>query len=235
MPARLRARRRRAADPRPARHRQDVHGLAHDRRAHQGREEGRRDGGEPRDDPERAERRLRACGRARSGGVSSACTGRSERRQPRSHPRRRQQRPLRAAVRGSGYSLLGGTAWLWARADFRASVDVLFIDEAGQMSLADVLAVSASARSLVLLGDPQQLEQPQQASHPEGAQASALEHLLGDAKTVAEDRGLFLKQTRRLHPDDLLLHCGDVLREPAELVPGPRAPRRDGAGGLGSG
>jgi uncharacterized protein len=79
-------------------------------------------------------------------------------------------------------------------------VDVLFIDEAGQMSLADVLAVSAGAKSLVLLGDPQQLEQPQQASHPPGAGASALEHLLGGTKTIARDRGLFLRQTRRLHP-----------------------------------
>jgi len=98
------------------------------------------------------------------------------------------------------YSLLGGTAWLWARSEFRQSVDVLFIDEAGQMSLADVLAVSAAAKSLVLLGDPQQLEQPQQASHPPGTQASALEHLLGGAKTIPADRGLFLHQTRRLHP-----------------------------------
>ncbi|HEX5047884.1 MAG TPA: TM0106 family RecB-like putative nuclease [Gammaproteobacteria bacterium] len=98
------------------------------------------------------------------------------------------------------YSLLGGTSWLWARPDFRSSVDVLFIDEAGQMSLADVLAVSAGAHSLVLLGDPQQLEQPQQASHPPGTQASALEHLLGGAKTIPAERGLFLHQTRRLHP-----------------------------------
>ena len=99
------------------------------------------------------------------------------------------------------YRLLGGTSWLWANERFRDSVDVLFIDEAGQMSLADVLAVSAGAKSLVLLGDPQQLEQPQQASHPPGAAASALEHLLGGAKTIASDRGLFLHQTRRLHPD----------------------------------
>jgi uncharacterized protein len=98
------------------------------------------------------------------------------------------------------YSLLGGTAWLWARPEFRDSVDVLFIDEAGQMSLADVLALSAAAKSLVLLGDPQQLEQPQQASHPPGTQASALEHLLGGAKTIPAERGLFLHQTRRLHP-----------------------------------
>ena len=99
------------------------------------------------------------------------------------------------------YRLLGGTSWLWANDRFRDSVDVLFIDEAGQMSLADVLAVSAGAKSLVLLGDPQQLEQPQQASHPPGAGASALEHLFGGAKTIAADRGLFLHQTRRLHPD----------------------------------
>jgi len=102
---------------------------------------------------------------------------------------------------GDTYRLLGGTSWLWANERFRDSVDVLFIDEAGQMSLADVLAVSAAAKSLVLLGDPQQLEQPQQASHPPGAGASALEHLLGGAKTIASDRGLFLHQTRRLHPE----------------------------------
>ena len=96
--------------------------------------------------------------------------------------------------------LLGGTSWLWARPDFRESVDVLFIDEAGQMSLADVLAVAGGAKSLVLLGDPQQLEQPQQASHPPGTQASALEHILGGRKTIPDDAGLFLHQTRRLHP-----------------------------------
>ena len=98
------------------------------------------------------------------------------------------------------YRLLGGTSWLFANERFRDSVDVLFIDEAGQMSLADVLAVSAGAKSLVLLGDPQQLEQPQQASHPPGAGASALEHLLSGEKTIARDRGLFLRKTRRLHP-----------------------------------
>jgi uncharacterized protein len=107
---------------------------------------------------------------------------------------------IAALFAGDDYRVLGGTAWLWANERFRDSVDVLFIDEAGQMSLADVLAVSAGAKSLVLLGDPQQLEQPQQASHPPGAGVSALEHLLGGAKTIASDRGLFLRQTRRLHP-----------------------------------
>ena len=99
------------------------------------------------------------------------------------------------------YRLLGGTAWLWARPDFAESVDVLFIDEAGQMSLADVLAVAGGAKNLVLLGDPQQLEQPQQASHPPGTGASALEHILGRHRTIPDEAGLFLQQTRRLHPD----------------------------------
>lgn len=68
------------------------------------------------------------------------------------------------------------------------------------MALANVLAASQSAKSLVLLGDPQQLEQPLKGSHPEGAEASALEHLLAGEKTMPLDRGLFLEETWRLHP-----------------------------------
>jgi uncharacterized protein len=146
------------------------------------------------------------------------------------------------ALAGGAYRLLGGTAWLWARPEFRASVDVLFIDEAGQMSLADVLAVSAGAKSLVLLGDPQQLEQPQQASHPPGAQASALEHLLGGAKTIAADRGLFLQQTRRLHPSickftaevfyEDRLHSYPGLERQAVLAPAGSAAAPLGTDGL---
>jgi uncharacterized protein len=79
-------------------------------------------------------------------------------------------------------------------------VDVLFVDEAGQMSLASVLAASQGARNVVLLGDPQQLEQPQQASHPEGTDLSALQHILGEHKTIPGDRGIFLPETWRLAP-----------------------------------
>jgi uncharacterized protein len=68
------------------------------------------------------------------------------------------------------------------------------------MSLADVLAMAQAGGSLVLLGDPQQLEQPLQGSHPEGAEASALEHLLAGAKTISPEKGLFLEKTWRLHP-----------------------------------
>ena len=79
-------------------------------------------------------------------------------------------------------------------------MDVLFVDEAGQMSLANVLAISGAARSIVLLGDPNQLPQVSQGVHPEGAEKSALEHLVGEAATIPEDRGLFLDTTYRLHP-----------------------------------
>jgi AAA domain/Helicase len=94
----------------------------------------------------------------------------------------------------------GGTAWFWARPDALQAVDVLFVDEAAQMSLANVLAVSQAARTLVLLGDPQQLDQPTQGSHPEGTDASALDHILDGRKTLPADRGLFLEETWRLHP-----------------------------------
>jgi uncharacterized protein len=65
-----------------------------------------------------------------------------------------------AALR-SGTKVVAGTPWLWSREDYFEAVDVLFVDEAGQMSLANVLAVAQAAKSLVLLGDPQQLDQPQ--------------------------------------------------------------------------
>ena len=68
------------------------------------------------------------------------------------------------------------------------------------MSLANVLAVSQAAKSIVLLGDPQQLEQPVKGSHPDGAAVSALEHLLAGQKTISPDKGLFLDKTWRLHP-----------------------------------
>jgi uncharacterized protein len=98
-------------------------------------------------------------------------------------------------------NLVGGTAWQWSREDFAESVDVLIVDEAGQMSLANVLATAQAANSLVLLGDPQQLEQPIQSSHPEGSDVSALHHLLDGADTIPDDLGLFLGITWRLHPD----------------------------------
>lgn len=104
------------------------------------------------------------------------------------------------ALQSGSVAVLGGTAWLWARPEFAGAVDVLFVDEAGQMSLANVLAVSPAARSIVLLGDPKQLDQPQKGSHPEGVGASALQHILGEDQTIPSDRGIFLPVTWRLAP-----------------------------------
>lgn len=105
-----------------------------------------------------------------------------------------------AAV-GTTCQVVGGTAWLWSDKGAFEAVDTLFVDEAAQMSLANVLAVSQACKTLVLLGDPQQLEQPIQGSHPDGTDVSALEHMLGGAATIGEGQGLFLEATWRLHPD----------------------------------
>jgi predicted RecB family nuclease len=108
---------------------------------------------------------------------------------------------LERALRDGELDVAAGTVWLWARPSLAASVDTLFVDEAGQLSLANVLAVAGAARNLVLLGDPQQLAQPSQATHPPGAGASALGHILGERATMPEGAGLLLDRTYRMHPD----------------------------------
>jgi uncharacterized protein len=102
---------------------------------------------------------------------------------------------------GADCDVAGATTFAWASPHVTNAVDVLFVDEAAQMSLANVLAASQSARSIVLLGDPQQLEQPMRGSHPEGTHVSALHHILHGEQTIPPDRGLFLTETWRLHPD----------------------------------
>jgi predicted RecB family nuclease len=98
-------------------------------------------------------------------------------------------------------ALIAGTSWLFSRERMDQRLDYLFVDEAGQVSLADAVATGASARNLVFLGDPQQLPQVRQGIHPCRSGCSVLEHLLDGAATVPEDRGLFLARTWRLHPD----------------------------------
>ena len=107
----------------------------------------------------------------------------------------------RDALADGSVNVVGATTWLWAREDMVESVDVLFIDEAGQMSLADALAASLSARTIVLLGDPQQLDQPLQGTHPPGAERSVLAHVLNGERVMPDNLGLFLDGTWRLHPD----------------------------------
>jgi hypothetical protein len=108
---------------------------------------------------------------------------------------------VRQALDSGEAMVAAGTAWLWSSQHMRDAVDVLFVDEAGQMSLANAIAVSTAARSLVLLGDPQQLDQPTQGTHPDGAGVSALEHVLAGEPTIDPCRGLFLESTWRLHTD----------------------------------
>jgi uncharacterized protein len=105
-----------------------------------------------------------------------------------------------AALQSGSANVVGGTSWLWAPAQSFEAVDLLFIDEAGQMALADVIAVAHAAKNLVLIGDPQQLERPLKGSHPPGAEKSALEHLLGEHRTIPETMGLLLPETWRMHP-----------------------------------
>jgi predicted RecB family nuclease len=95
--------------------------------------------------------------------------------------------------------LLAGTSWFFSREDVQ--VHTLFLDEAGQISLADALAMSTSAANVVLLGDPNQLPQVTQGAQPPEVRASVLEHLLGPEVTVPEGLGIFLEQTWRLRPE----------------------------------
>ncbi len=118
---------------------------------------------------------------------------------------------VETGLRAGTVNVVGAVSWTWARSDMARPepvVDVLVVDEAGQMSLANVLACAPAARTIVLLGDPQQLDQPTQGSHPPGAERSALAHLLADPAYIKPDRptigpseGLFLERTWRLHPD----------------------------------
>ena len=101
----------------------------------------------------------------------------------------------------SRVQLVAGTAWLFAHEEGDGLVDTLVIDEAGQVSLADALAMGTAARNVILLGDPSQLAQVSQGTHPEDTGLSVLEHLLGVHQTVPDDMGIFLDRTRRMHPD----------------------------------
>ena len=94
--------------------------------------------------------------------------------------------------------VVGGTSWMWSSDDAEGILDYLFVDEAGQMSLSNVIACSRATSNIVLLGDPQQLEQPKKGAHPEGADVSALDHILDGEKTMPIDKGLFLDTTWRL-------------------------------------
>ncbi|MGB7450097.1 MAG: AAA domain-containing protein, partial [Ornithinimicrobium sp.] len=147
-------------------------------------------------------------------------------------------RDVESALTEGTCRFVGGTAWLWADERMRSSVDVLVIDEAGQFSLANALAVADCADSLVLLGDPQQLAAPSNGVHPFGAGVSVLEHMLAGAEVMPPERGVFLDQTWRMHPDiaafvSTMSYAGRLEAAPGldrQQVLGVQPPSLSGAG-----
>ena len=99
------------------------------------------------------------------------------------------------------YQLVAGTAWLFSSKSVEQKFDYLFVDEAGQVSLANLVAMSTCAKNLVLLGDQMQLGQPIQGVHPGESGQSTLDYLLQGEATISPERGVFLKDTWRMHPD----------------------------------
>lgn len=98
-------------------------------------------------------------------------------------------------------NIVGGTAFFFSRPENIQAFDWLFVDEAGQVGLANMVAMGRAARNIVLVGDPQQLPQVIQGAHPHPVNLSCLEWMLGDHATISPDRGIFLPVTRRMHPD----------------------------------
>ena len=97
--------------------------------------------------------------------------------------------------------VVGGTAWLFSRVGLRGHFDHIFVDEAGQVGLANMLAMSTCAENVVLVGDPRQLPQVQQGAHPPPANLSCLDWMQGRDAAIRPDRGIFLPVTWRMHPE----------------------------------
>ena len=97
--------------------------------------------------------------------------------------------------------IIAGTAWAFANPELATSRDVLFVDEAGQVSLGNLVAMATAAKSIILVGDQMQLAQPIQGAHPRDSGRSALDHLLEGHAVVPAERGIFLSKTWRMHPD----------------------------------
>lgn len=106
-----------------------------------------------------------------------------------------------AAIVATGAVAIGGTAWLFSRPELVGTLDYLFIDEAGQVALANAVAMGRAARNLVLVGDQMQLAQPTQGVHPGESGLSCLEYLLQGHQTIPADLGIFLGVSYRMQPD----------------------------------
>jgi uncharacterized protein len=129
--------------------------------------------------------------------------------------------------------LIGGTVFAFSCEAAAGKLDYLFVDEAGQVSLANLAAMAPAARNIILVGDQMQLAQPTQGSHPGESGLSALEYLLHGHATVPADLGIFLARTWRLHPNLCRFISGAVYEDQLQcqphtavrvFVPGARRP-----------
>lgn len=111
------------------------------------------------------------------------------------------QRTTSNDVAAAGGNVVGGTAWFFSRDENKQAFDWLFVDEAGQVGLANVTAMGRAAKNIVLVGDPRQLPQVIQGAHPKPANLSCFEWMLGEHATIPADRGIFLPVSRRMHPE----------------------------------
>jgi predicted RecB family nuclease len=139
----------------------------------------------------------------------------------------------------TGPLVIGGTAWAFSRPELQGALDYLFVDEAGQVALANLVGMGQAARNIVLIGDQMQLAQPVQGSHPGESGTSCLVYALHGQATVPPDRGVFLGCTRRMHPEvnrfiSEAVYEGRLTTDPSTdervVVPGGGGPLERGAG-----
>ena len=107
---------------------------------------------------------------------------------------------LTELIAGAGGLLFGGTVWDYVseRRVPAGSLDVLVVDEAGQFSLTNTVAAARAARSVLLLGDPQQLPQVSTGVHPYPVDVSALGWLSNGAAALNPRFGYFLGESWRM-------------------------------------
>lgn len=149
-------------------------------------------------------------------------------------PHAQQVKSVREALpRLAQVGLIGGTAWTFSAAEIRDTLDYLFVDEAGQVSVANLVGMAPSTKNIVLLGDQMQLAQPIQGSHPGRSGQSSLAYLLQDRATIPATLGVFLGTTWRLHPS-LCRFISETMydgRLQAAALTAHRIVRRPGRGG----
>ncbi len=109
-------------------------------------------------------------------------------------------RPFLKGLHEESVNLYAGTKYHLSNAYYHQKIDYLFVDEAGQLNITDIIAVGVMAKNIILVGDQLQLGQPNRGSHPNDSGKSILDYLLENKDTISEGKGIFLNKTFRLHP-----------------------------------